>query len=942
MKWLKVRMSLLCLSLLVTSCNKHPQVIKDKCPLKVLTSAIAHRQVAKVICRNGLPLLIISAPHLPTSGAALLVKTGNNADPEEFPGMAHFTEHSVFLGNKKYPSVNGFSNFLSSHNGTYNAFTSSATTTYIFSVERSAFKQAIDQFVHLFIHPLFRQEDLDREKHAVHQEFSSHPLSDGRRVHRIQQLISPEGHPMHRFGCGNASTLAPVTQEAMTSWFKKHYSPENVCAIVYTPEPISKAIKSLSKLFSQIPVSKQYQKQEDFLPSEDTSSLCHLYINKAVQSTSCLEVYWHLYHPLSKISQGCYAALAQMLKHEGEYSLASKLKEEQLITKIDVDIGNSSFNTKDFFICYELTQKGEQNYAQVLQYTFQYLQKIQKQGIPSYCVQELSTMNTLEYSYASKSELFDLLTKQVKELADEDLATYPYHTLVYPQHTPEEESSLLQVLADPKQARYVISAKDPSTWEGLQEHYDDIFDMTYYVKSLKEEVAQCKDLALESTMEFPKPNAFIPKDIETPPLTTSDKTRFPFTPTLKHKDEKLTVYYCEDHYFASPKISSQLRIRTPQISRKDPQSLVNAELYCLALNEKLLELYYPATLAGLSFASYLGGEGIDIKISGYTATAPKLLNSILGSLPAFSISESKFVIYKQKLLESYEKSLRACPLRAGLDELFSQTIENVYSHREKLSLLQKLTFEQFQVFSSQLLNQVHVEAMLLGNLSDKQQEDFITKIQEFTSHISAYSAQPFYYQLQKNTPASIEYTYPLTTNGMLLWLQNPQTPSIQSLVATEILFDWLHHITFEELRTQQQLGYMVGARYRELASQPFGFFYIRSNAYSPEALISKTQEFISNVAKCPEKFEMSSKYFNSMKEAYISRLREPEYSLETANSILFSLAFEFPSEQLSIPNEKIAAAKALSYEEFLSYSQIFLAEELGKRIPVYIQGAPAT
>ncbi|WP_201456299.1 insulinase family protein [Chlamydia sp. 17-3921] len=934
---------LLCLSLLITSCKQQHQIISDQCPLQILTTAIANQKIAKVICSNGLPLLIVSAPNQPTSGAALLVKTGSNADPVEYPGMAHFTEHCVFLGNKKYPSVSSFSHILSNHNGTRNAFTTPATTTYLFSIERSAFAEAIDQFVHLFIHPLFRQEDLDREKHAVHQEFTAHPQSDGRRIHRIQQLISPIGHPIHRFSCGNISTLSSITSEKMAEWFGKHYSPENMCAIAYTSDPLPKAIKSLSKVFSQIPVLKTYEKQKYFLPSEDISSPKQIFINKAIQPISCLEIYWHLYHPLSEISQGCYAALSRILKHEGTNSLASMLKEKQLITKIDVDLGKSSLNTKDFYIYYELTQKGEENYSQILQYTFQYLQKIQQQKIPSYCAQELSTINALEYSYSSKTELFGLLTEQILELANEDLATYPHRTLIYPEYTQKQEADLLKIIANPEQARYVISIKNPENWTNIKEHYDDIFDMTYYSKSLEKELLLCRTASSEDTMKLPEPNIFLPKDIIIPTsIISSEKTLFPFTPILKHKDDKLTFYYCEDHYYTAPKIATHLRIRTPQISRKEPQTLVNTELYCLALNEKLLELYHPATLAGLSFVSLLGGEGIDLKITGYTATAPILLKSILESISQVSISEAKFDIYKQRLLEDYEKALRACPIRAGLDELFSQTIENVYSHTKKRTLLQNLSFEQFQNFSSRLFEQIYLEVMLLGHLSHSQQQDYIAIFQDFTTTIPAYNAQPFYYQLQKEVPTFIQYNYPLTTNGMLLLLQDTSSPSFQGLVATEMLFEWLHHITFEELRTQQQLGYMVGARYRELASRPFGFFYIRSDAYSPEDLIIKTQEFISNVVQKPEMFGMSPEYFQNLKIAYINKIREPENSFEITNTILFSLAFEKPHEQFSSLNQKIAIAEAMNYKEFLVYSQAFLTEQLGQKIPVYIQGKSAT
>ncbi|AAD19093.1 protein-degrading enzyme-like protein [Chlamydia pneumoniae TW-183] len=932
---------LICTSLSITSCEQQFKVVPNQCPLQVSTPAAADQKIEKIICSNGLPLLIISDPNLPTSGAALLVKTGNNADPEEYPGMAHFTEHCVFLGNEKYPEVSGFPGFLSENNGVHNAFTYPNKTVFVFSVEHSAFSDALDQFVHLFINPKFRQEDLDREKYAVHQEFAAHPLSDGRRVHRIQQLVAPQGHPCARFGCGNASTLTPVTTEKMAEWFKLHYSPENMCAIAYTSAPLSKAKKQFSKIFSQIPRSKNYERQEPFLPSGDTSSLKNLYINQAIQPTSNLEIYWHIYESSHPIPLGCYKALAEVLRNESKNSLVSLLKNEQLITDLDVEFFRSSLNTGEFYISYELTEKGDKHYSQVIDSTFQYLRYIQEHGIPNYTLEEISTINALNYCYSSKSPLFDLLCKQIVSLGNEDLSTYPYHSLVYPKYSSEDESALLNLVSDPEQARFVLSSKNSEHWEEATQLHDPIFDMTYYVKALDGvqdygKVQSLKPIAL------PKPNLFIPKEVTLPGVHLLKKQEFPFAPALSYQDDKLTLYHCEDHYYTAPKLSSQIRIRSPQISRSSPQFLVATELYCLAVNDQLLREYYPATQAGLSFTSALGGDGIDLRVSGYTTTVPALLNSILTSLPNLEISYETFLVYKKQLLELYQGALLNCPVRSGLDELASQVMKETYSNTTKLSALEKLSFSEFQAFASNLFNSVHLEVMVLGNLSEQQKKDYLEMLQVFTASRSSHATKPFYYELQSQEISEIHHDYPLTANGMLLLLQDKSSPSIQGKVCAEMLFEWLHHITFEELRTQQQLGYMVGARYREFASRPFGFLYIRSDAYSPEELLAKTSLFLNKVSASPEKFGISQEKFANIRKAYINKILEPEHSLDMMNSALFSLAFERPFVEFSTPDLKIAIAETLTYEEFLKYCQCFLSNELGTQTSVYIRGTQKT
>lgn len=44
-----------------------------------------------------------------------MISLGHMCDPEELPGLAHFCEHMLFLGTKKYPVENEYQRFLNEH-----------------------------------------------------------------------------------------------------------------------------------------------------------------------------------------------------------------------------------------------------------------------------------------------------------------------------------------------------------------------------------------------------------------------------------------------------------------------------------------------------------------------------------------------------------------------------------------------------------------------------------------------------------------------------------------------------------------------------------------------------------------------------------------------------------------------------------------------------------
>lgn len=87
---------------------------------------------------------------------------GSLSDPPNIAGLAHFCEHMLFLGTKKYPKENEYSQFLSEHAGSSNAFTSGEHTNYYFDVSHEHLQGALDRYgvlkfsgkVHEFIYLL--------------------------------------------------------------------------------------------------------------------------------------------------------------------------------------------------------------------------------------------------------------------------------------------------------------------------------------------------------------------------------------------------------------------------------------------------------------------------------------------------------------------------------------------------------------------------------------------------------------------------------------------------------------------------------------------------------------------------------------------------------------------------------------------------------------------
>lgn len=69
---------------------------------------------------------------------------GSLSDPAELPGLAHFVEHMLFMGSKKYPIENEYDKFITDHGGSTNAYTFEDYTNYHYDIAPESLKESLD------------------------------------------------------------------------------------------------------------------------------------------------------------------------------------------------------------------------------------------------------------------------------------------------------------------------------------------------------------------------------------------------------------------------------------------------------------------------------------------------------------------------------------------------------------------------------------------------------------------------------------------------------------------------------------------------------------------------------------------------------------------------------------------------------------------------------
>jgi len=116
------------LGLIVVALVVHNSAMEPGGAAAVISSENDNRAFAVVTLGNGLETLLVSDPQADQGAAAADVGSGSWRDPPTIEGLAHFTEHMVFLGTMQHPNEDGYQRFLSAHGGSSNAYTDSEHT----------------------------------------------------------------------------------------------------------------------------------------------------------------------------------------------------------------------------------------------------------------------------------------------------------------------------------------------------------------------------------------------------------------------------------------------------------------------------------------------------------------------------------------------------------------------------------------------------------------------------------------------------------------------------------------------------------------------------------------------------------------------------------------------------------------------------------------------
>ena len=319
------------------------------------------------ILDNDIKYVFITDKSLHKSFVTVAVNVGSFQNPKKYDGLAHFLEHMLFMGSKKYPNENYYMERLNELGGYSNAYTVTMETVYYFDVFDNGLEEMIDILSRFFIDPLFNSDSVYREINAVNNEHLKNINNDNWKQNHFTLSLSNPDSPINTFTCGNAQTLyKPDIRDKVIEFYNKFYTSNNISICIASSKDKYELLTIINKTFGQI---KKYTKENNKLvlskPIYNTNLGKNYHIKSSINKYDVIYMYEiPCQYDNNNLKTKKFAILDGILTNKSENSLFFHLKNLGYLNSISTETRYEGI----FMITLFLTKEGFENmqYCQYL------------------------------------------------------------------------------------------------------------------------------------------------------------------------------------------------------------------------------------------------------------------------------------------------------------------------------------------------------------------------------------------------------------------------------------------------------------------------------------------------------------------------------------------------------------------------------------------------
>ncbi len=753
---------------------------------------------------NGLQALLVSDPEADKAAASMNVRVGSAQDPDDLQGLAHFLEHMLFLGTEPYPQSDAYQQYISDNAGSHNAFTAQQDTNYFFDIEPSALPGALDRFSEFFLSPLFNADHLESERNIVHSEYMARIRDESRRENDVlNQLLNPD-NPTTGFAVGSRDTLADPEGEAtlrerVIEFYHRYYDANVMNLAVVAPQPLDELEALVVERFADIPDHDLSAPTID-APLIDPDTLPRYVERQSLQDRRQLRFYFPIPDPTDEYRTKPTQLIAHLLGDEGDGSLLAVLREAGLADGLSAGVGRGDGNEALFTVSISLTPAGAERLDDIEATLFAAIEQIRADGLAEWRYDEQKSLSEQAFRFQQHGAPQQEATRLAMSLS-----RYPVEDVQYAAYRMDGMDS-------ERQQRYL----DALTQDNMLRFYSapDVESDTvspWFNTQWKEQPPTAIGQAL-SGLALPEPNPFIASDLTLQGGQDEQPTALIETPTF-------TTWHMQDSRFNTPSVEWRVSLQHPSASYSAEEAVLT-RLLAGWLNDSLNEPLYPARIAGQSFSAYAHARGITLSFSGWRDGQTPLIEQALEQLQQADISTGAFERVRYQLQREWRNAPQASLTGQASRALGEALLTPQWSTAELLEASQRLEKRHLENFRRRFLDDLYIDAMAVGNLNAEQAQEQANLIRgALTPRLTRDDIPPLT-PLEVSSESEILHPHSTREESLVLRYLQGRDTSVEEQARLSVLAQWLDTPFYQQLRTEEQLGYIVNAGYSPMLEAP--------------------------------------------------------------------------------------------------------------------------
>ena len=190
------------------------------------------RRIRQTVLPNGLEVIVVENHGVPLATVEIDVRNGSFTQDSGYEGLAHLYEHMFFRADSDYPEPDAFPERASALGADFNGSTQEERVNYYLTLPSDSLDAGMRLMASAVMKPLFRKDELDRERAVVIGEFDRDESEPG---FAFQQAMGralwgdawPRKNPL-----GERASILQTTPAQMREIQHRYYVPNNAALIV--------------------------------------------------------------------------------------------------------------------------------------------------------------------------------------------------------------------------------------------------------------------------------------------------------------------------------------------------------------------------------------------------------------------------------------------------------------------------------------------------------------------------------------------------------------------------------------------------------------------------------------------------------------------------------------------------------------------------------------